>query len=65
MTISLCILAAGKGQRMRSATPKVLHQIAGKPLVSHVLDTTSAITPTRPVVVFGHGGPQLAVGHHP
>jgi len=59
MTISLCILAAGKGQRMRSATPKVLHQIAGKPLVSHVLDTTSAITATRPVVVFGHGGSQL------
>jgi bifunctional UDP-N-acetylglucosamine pyrophosphorylase/glucosamine-1-phosphate N-acetyltransferase len=59
MTISLCILAAGKGQRMRSAIPKVLHQIAGKPLVAHVLDTTSAITPTRPVVVFGHGGSQL------
>jgi len=59
VTISLCILAAGKGQRMRSALPKVLHQIAGKPLVSHVLDTASAITPTRPVVVFGHGGLQL------
>ena len=59
MTISLCILAAGKGQRMRSALPKVLHQIAGKPLVSHVLDTARAITPTRPVVVFGHGGSRL------
>lgn len=59
MKLSVCILAAGQGKRMYSRIPKVLHLIGGKPLVGHVLDTASALTPVAPVVVYGHGGDQL------
>ncbi|WP_447554744.1 bifunctional UDP-N-acetylglucosamine diphosphorylase/glucosamine-1-phosphate N-acetyltransferase GlmU [Vreelandella sp. EE22] len=57
--LDIVILAAGKGSRMRSQTPKVLHALAGKPLVQHVLDTAAALSPTRTHVVIGHGGDQL------
>ncbi|MBI4695103.1 MAG: bifunctional UDP-N-acetylglucosamine diphosphorylase/glucosamine-1-phosphate N-acetyltransferase GlmU [Gammaproteobacteria bacterium] len=59
MKLSVCILAAGKGKRMYSALPKVLHRLAGKPLVGHVLDAAAAVTPTAPIVVYGHGGELL------
>ena len=59
MNATICILAAGKGTRMRSALPKVLHPLAGKPLISHVLDTASQFSEAPPIVVFGHGGDQL------
>ena len=59
MKLSVCILAAGKGKRMYSDLPKVLHRLAGKPLVGHVLDTAAAITPALPIVVYGHGGERL------
>ncbi|WP_447530438.1 bifunctional UDP-N-acetylglucosamine diphosphorylase/glucosamine-1-phosphate N-acetyltransferase GlmU [Vreelandella sp. TE19] len=57
--LDIVILAAGKGSRMRSQTPKVLHTLAGKTLVQHVLDTAATLAPTRTHVVIGHGGEQL------
>ncbi len=59
MSAAVCILAAGKGKRMKSNLPKVLHCIAGKPLVGHVLDTVADVSASRPVLVYGHGGDQL------
>ncbi|WP_028229698.1 bifunctional UDP-N-acetylglucosamine diphosphorylase/glucosamine-1-phosphate N-acetyltransferase GlmU [Paraburkholderia ferrariae] len=53
--MNIVILAAGMGKRMHSARPKVLHPLAGKPLLSHVLDTARTLNPTRLVVVIGHG----------
>jgi len=54
--MNIVVLAAGAGKRMRSALPKVLHPLAGRPLLSHVLDTARTLAPTRIVVVVGHGG---------
>ena len=56
MTLATVILAAGKGTRMKSALPKVLHPIAGKPMVSHVVDAARALAPQSITVVYGHGG---------
>ncbi len=53
--VNIVVLAAGAGKRMRSALPKVLHPLAGRPLLSHVLDTARGLSPTRLVVVVGHG----------
>ncbi|HAA44452.1 MAG: UDP-N-acetylglucosamine pyrophosphorylase [Halomonas sp. 54_146] len=65
--LDIVILAAGKGTRMRSQTPKVLHTLAGKPMVHHVLDTAFALQPDRTHVVIGHGAEQLreALAEHP
>ncbi len=52
--LAVVILAAGLGKRMRSRTTKVLHELAGKPLVSHVLDTAAELGPERVAVVVGH-----------
>ncbi|MDR3429855.1 MULTISPECIES: bifunctional UDP-N-acetylglucosamine diphosphorylase/glucosamine-1-phosphate N-acetyltransferase GlmU [Silvimonas] len=57
--LDVVILAAGQGKRMYSSLPKVLHRIAGKPLVGHVLDTARALQPAKTVVVYGHGGDQV------
>ncbi|RVT86296.1 bifunctional UDP-N-acetylglucosamine diphosphorylase/glucosamine-1-phosphate N-acetyltransferase GlmU [Inhella crocodyli] len=54
-TINLVVMAAGKGTRMKSATPKVLHPIAGKPLVQHVLDTMALLPAAARIVITGHG----------
>jgi bifunctional UDP-N-acetylglucosamine pyrophosphorylase/glucosamine-1-phosphate N-acetyltransferase len=54
--MNVVILAAGMGKRMQSALPKVLHPLAGKPLLSHVIDTARALSPTTLCVVYGHGG---------
>lgn len=59
MRLGVVILAAGLGKRMRSALPKVLHPLAGKPLLAHVLDTAAAIGAERIVTVYGHGGEQV------
>ncbi|HEX7645707.1 MAG TPA: bifunctional UDP-N-acetylglucosamine diphosphorylase/glucosamine-1-phosphate N-acetyltransferase GlmU [Burkholderiaceae bacterium] len=54
--MNIVILAAGMGKRMHSALPKVLHPLAGKPLLSHVVDTARSLHPNTLTVVYGHGG---------
>ncbi len=54
--VQVVILAAGQGKRMHSNLPKVLHPVAGKPLVRHVIDTARSLAPAKIVVVYGHGG---------
>ena len=54
--MNIVILAAGQGKRMHSNLPKVLHPIAGKALVSHVIDTARSLSPSKLCVVYGHGG---------
>lgn len=57
--MNIVILAAGTGKRMRSALPKVLHPLAGRPLLSHVIDTARTLQPSRLVVVVGHGAERV------
>jgi bifunctional UDP-N-acetylglucosamine pyrophosphorylase/glucosamine-1-phosphate N-acetyltransferase len=59
MTLGIIVLAAGQGTRMRSALPKVLHPLAGTPLLGHVLETAASLQPEHTVVVYGHGGEQV------
>lgn len=54
--MNIVILAAGMGKRMHSNLPKVLHPLAGKALLSHVVDTAKTLSPTQIIVVYGHGG---------
>jgi bifunctional UDP-N-acetylglucosamine pyrophosphorylase/glucosamine-1-phosphate N-acetyltransferase len=56
MALDIVILAAGQGKRMNSALPKVLHPLAGKSLVRHVVDAARSLNPGRIVVIYGHGG---------
>ncbi len=56
MALSVVILAAGQGTRMRSSLPKVLHPIAGKPLVQHVIDTARKLGSESLHLIYGHGG---------
>ena len=56
MQLSVVILAAGKGKRMVSDLPKVLHPVGGKSLLAHVLTTASSLQAAARLVVYGHGG---------
>lgn len=57
--LSVVILAAGEGKRMKSRLPKVLQPLAGRPLLAHVLDTAGALSPASIHIVYGHGGEQV------
>ncbi len=59
MQLGVVILAAGLGKRMKSALPKVLHPLAGRPLLGHVLDAAERIGAARTVVVYGHEGERV------
>ena len=55
MALNIVIMAAGKGTRMKSSLPKVLHKIGGRALVQHVLDATAPLAAERRIVITGHG----------
>ena len=59
MALGVVILAAGQGTRMKSSLPKVLHTLADRPLLQHVIDTARTLDPEKIVVVYGHGGEQV------
>ena len=59
MKITAVLLAAGQGTRMKSDLPKVLHPVAGKPMIWHVLEAVTQATTEKPVVVVGHGARQV------
>ncbi len=58
--IAVIVLAAGMGTRMKSALPKVMHPLAGRPMINHLLDTVQALAPERVTVVVGPGMDQVA-----
>lgn len=57
--LHVVILAAGEGKRMRSALPKVLQKVAGRPMLAHVIATARELAPAAIHVVYGHGGDQV------
>ena len=57
--LAVVILAAGFGKRMKSETPKVLHSILGRPMLSYVYDAVLSLTPKRVVVIVGHGAEEV------
>lgn len=57
--LDIIIMAAGKGTRMKSRTPKVLQRLAGRPLLRHVLDQAASLQARRVVVITGHGAEQV------
>ena len=64
MSLHVVILAAGKGSRMKSALPKVLHPLAGKPLLQHVLDTAQSLEAEAVHIVIGNGADQVKEAVH-
>ena len=59
MALEIIILAAGQGKRMRSSRPKILHPLAGRPLLGHVLAAARALSARKTVVVHGHGAEEV------
>ena len=59
MPLSVVILAAGQGTRMISSRPKVIHELAGKPILQHVVASSRALQPEQIIVVVGHGADQV------
>ena len=59
MSLEVVILAAGQGTRMQSSLPKVLHPVAGKPMLQHVIDSAQTLAPVACHVVVGFGGAQV------
>lgn len=57
--LHIVILAAGEGKRMKSALPKVLQKIAGKPMLTHAIEAARALEPKGLHIVYGHGGAQV------
>jgi len=57
--LNVVVMAAGKGTRMKSALPKVLHKLAGRSLIQHVLDAAVPLAATRTIVITGHGAEQV------
>jgi len=62
MPLDVIVLAAGQGKRMRSALPKVLHPLGGRPLLAYVLDTARELGARRTIVVHGHGAEAVRAG---
>jgi len=62
MALNIVVMAAGKGTRMKSALPKVLHRLGGRSLLQHVLDTAAGLGAARTVVVTGHGAEAVEAG---
>jgi bifunctional UDP-N-acetylglucosamine pyrophosphorylase/glucosamine-1-phosphate N-acetyltransferase len=60
MSIALIILAAGKGTRMKSDLPKVLHHIAGAPMLVHAMKSGATLDPAKTIIVAGHGAEQVS-----
>lgn len=67
LELSVVVLAAGMGTRMRSALPKVMHKVAGKPMVNHVIDTAAKLDAAKTMIVVGPDMPKLiaTVAPHP
>ena len=67
LELSVVVLAAGMGTRMKSALPKVMHKVAGKPMVNHVIDAAAKLDAVKTMVVVGPDMPKLveAVAPHP
>ncbi len=59
MALDIVVMAAGKGTRMKSARPKVLHRLAGRALLQHVLDAVAPLSADRVVVITGHGAAEV------
>ena len=59
MKLGVVILAAGQGTRMKSSLPKVLHPLAAKPMLAHVIDCARQLDPQKIIVVYGHGGERV------
>lgn len=59
MSVIPVVLAAGQGTRMKSALPKVLHPLCGRPMIFYALEATAAVTDSKPVVIIGHGAEQV------
>lgn len=62
MSLNIVILAAGMGKRMQSDLPKVLHTLAGKPMLAHVIESALQLEPSRITVVVGHGAETVKAG---
>ena len=65
MKLQIIVLAAGQGTRMKSCYPKVLHKLAGKALLHHVVDTAKTLKPDSIYVVYGHGGDLIVQENFP
>lgn len=59
MTITVVILAAGQGKRMHSTIPKVLHRLAGRPLLEHVVNSAERLPDQNTIVIYGHQGQEI------
>ncbi len=64
MALNIVIMAAGKGTRMKSATPKVLHKLAGRSLLAHVLGSCESLAADARIVITGHGADQVEAATH-